>query len=63
MITARYYEDMMKDLIKNYDNNPNEIKKQMDRLNIETLSSLGYSAGAKLYSEKIGVKLKDEHNG
>ena len=65
MITARHYEDFMKDLRDIYNMNPNEAKRQMDEINIETLSSLGYEAGAKIYSEVTGIRLKgveSEHN-
>lgn len=68
MITARYYEDMMLDLEKKFEENPESVKKQMDELNIETLVCLGYSAGARVYARSTGTKLKEagekrEYNG
>lgn len=62
MITARQYEDMMNELKDSFEENPKDIRNQMDQLNIETLACLGYFAGAKIYSEMTGVKLKDECN-
>lgn len=62
MITPRYYEDMMKELSANYKDNPADVRAQMDRINIETLACLGYSAGAKIYAKTTGVKLKNDNN-
>lgn len=68
MITARYYEEMMSELEKRFNNDPVAVKKQMDELNLETLSCFGYSAGARIYARTTNTRLKEageerEYNG
>ena len=50
MITARHFEEMMTDIDNEY---TDEMTKKLEMLKLmaDTLDSLGYSAGTKIYRE------------
>lgn len=58
MITARNYEDMMQEIVREERGKPEIMRDKMIKLTIDTLDCLGYAAGARIfetYTKKDGA--------
>ena len=51
MITARHFEDKMKEIAEEYQTNRETRERLMMKLMADTLDAWGYSAGTKIYRE------------
>ena len=53
MITARHFEDQMQEILEEYKEKPDIMTDLMSRLMADALDCLGYSAGTKIYRERM----------
>ncbi len=53
MITARQYEEKMLEYLEEYKDKPETMRRLMEKLNIDTMDCLGYSAGARIYEDAL----------
>lgn len=51
MITARNYEEMMQEIVREDRGTPELMRDKMIKLSIDTLDCLGYAAGARIFEE------------
>ena len=49
MITARHFEDKMKEIAEEYETNRETRERLMMKLMADALDSLGYEAGTRIY--------------
>ena len=56
MITARQYEDMMLEIVREDREKPDVMRDKMIKLSIDTLDCLGYAAGARIFEEYLAIK-------
>lgn len=54
MVTARYFEERMTDLVKDSDLKPvSHVTEEACEVMMETLESLGYSAGVEIFRKYL----------
>ena len=53
MITARQFEESMQEIVDDYKDKPETMRRLIDKLMIDTLDCYGYTAGLNIFENVI----------